>query len=137
MFYESCVSSAHSHFLAYSSFVSLYNIIGIVPTAEFKTLINDSNGTARILLSHFLAFHVLLRPLATHEYGLHRDASPLYDTLESWVYRIHADLDFSLRKYNEWPVSFVRQTSPWSNLNQQLDATCGPTATSSSAMLNR
>jgi hypothetical protein len=75
-------------------------------------MIDTSNGIAQILISHFLASHILLRPIAVEERA-ERDASPLYKVLESWVFRIHAELDPSLQRLHNWPITFVQSNAPW------------------------
>lgn len=76
--------------------------------ADFQRMVDRSNGVSQLLLSHFMASHVLLHHLAIYE-GQQREneSVPLYRVFKGWMRGIKEGLKPSLRKYNAWPFSFV------------------------------
>ncbi|TID17465.1 hypothetical protein E6O75_ATG08211 [Venturia nashicola] len=93
---------------AYKSFVELHNIVGVISHGDFQRMIDRSNGVSQLLLSHFMASHVLIHHLTIYE-GLTREheSVPIYRVFKGWMRGIGEGLKPSLRKYNAWPFSFV------------------------------
>jgi hypothetical protein len=86
--------------------MELYNIVGMVPHADFQRIIDPENQVSQLLLSHFLAAHVLLREVTIHE-NLKEDAVPMYKVFQGWMMQIQATLSPSFKKFNEWPFTYV------------------------------
>jgi hypothetical protein len=100
---------------AYKSFVLLYNIVGTISHNDFQMLIDTYNPLSQLLLSHFLAAHILLRHISVYEMVDSRteaDQSPLYQIMLGWMHKIDAALPTEYRKYNKWPRSFVLEFGP-------------------------
>lgn len=90
------------------AFMELYNVVGLVPHADFQRLIDRNNGVSQLLLSHFMAAHVLLYHLTIAKVNTRENETiPLYKVFKGWMKGIKDGLEPSLRKYNEWPFGFV------------------------------
>ncbi|RDI89915.1 hypothetical protein Vi05172_g159 [Venturia inaequalis] len=93
---------------AYRSFVELYGIIGVMSHADFQRLVDQSNGVSQLLLSHFMASHVLLHHLDIFSTQQRENESvPFYRVFKGWMRGIKESLQHPMRKYNAWPFSFV------------------------------
>jgi hypothetical protein len=102
-------------FVAYESFVNLYNIVGTMSHEDFQKLVDTSEPVSQLLLSHFLSAHILLRHVSVHEMTTFRsfnDPSPMYNVMVSWMHYIDGNLPPAYRRYNDWPRSYVLEWSP-------------------------
>ena len=100
---------------AYESFVKLYNIVGTISHDEFQKLVDIGNTVSQLLLSHFLAAHILLRHVSVHEMTTFRslnDPTPMYNVMISWMQNIDNNLPASHLRYNDWPRRYVSEWSP-------------------------
>lgn len=100
---------------AYVAFVKLYNIVGSISTEDFQKLVNPSYPVSQLLLSHFLAAHILLRHVSIHEMMSSRamnDPNPMYNVMLSWMATIDNNLPHEYQKFNDWPRSYVSEWSP-------------------------
>ena len=101
--------------IAYESFVKLYNIVGSISHEDFQNLIDTSNPASQLLLSHFLAAHILLRHVSFQEMTTVRsfnDPFPMYHVMMSWMQHIDSNLPPSYLKYNNWPRTYVCNWTP-------------------------
>ncbi|KAF2436700.1 hypothetical protein EJ08DRAFT_578369 [Tothia fuscella] len=96
---------------AYACFVQVYNFVGNITHSQFQSFIQPTNSCAQLLLSHFIASHVLLRNVITFE-SMERDTSAMYAILVGWCKSIDDGLDPFLRKFNRWPVEYVMEVAP-------------------------
>jgi len=114
------IANAHtSPRAAYASFISSYNFVGLISHSDFQQFIDPTNKTMQLLLSHFLASHVLLRHISIYE-NLSRNAIPMYRVLSNWCEKINNGLDPPLRKFGQWPMSFVLRTDIFAEPPQQV-----------------
>jgi hypothetical protein len=101
--------------VAYESFVKLYNIVGTISHEDFQDLVDTSKPVSQLLLSHFLAAHILLRHVSVHEMQSKRaqsDPNPMYQVMMSWMRNIDSNLPLQYLRYNSWPRAYVCEWSP-------------------------
>src|ERR1700742_471161 len=106
------MSLQYSQISAYKSFVELYNLVGTITHNDFQRILDRTNPISLLLLSHYLAAHVLLRHISIYEVHDSRQRSdfvPLYRILLGWTDKIDTLLPTRYKPYNEWPRSFVDQ----------------------------
>jgi hypothetical protein len=80
----------------------------MISHTDFQRMVDRTNAVSQLLLSHFMASHVLLHHLTIYE-GQTRanETIPLYRVFKGWMSGIKEGLKPSMRQYNEWPFSFV------------------------------
>jgi hypothetical protein len=82
---------------------------------DFQRLVDTNNPISQLLLSHYLAAHVLLHHISIYEITDSRsrtDPGPLYKIMMGWMHKIDAALPPDYKKYNEWPKSFTSRWAP-------------------------
>jgi hypothetical protein len=96
-----------THCQAYIAMTELYRHFGVMPTKDFNHLVDTSNHVGQILLSHYIAFHVITYPVITYQ-SSHRDLSGLFNNFFTWAKDIHARLPPAFKSLNEWPINCMR-----------------------------
>jgi hypothetical protein len=91
----------------------LYNIFGTMPSDKFTHLVDKSNSIGQILLSYFLAFHVLSYQVISHE-SPHRDIDNRFVFVRflRWATDIHQGLPPGLKFLNQWCYDLIITTLP-------------------------
>jgi hypothetical protein len=91
----------------------LYNVVGIISTESFTQLVDKSNSICQILLSYFLAFHILAYPVILYE-SPHRDIDIafLFIRFLRWATNIHLNLPPGMRFLNNWSYSLIINAVP-------------------------
>jgi hypothetical protein len=84
----------------------MYNIMGILSAEDFHRLVNKSNSIGQILLSHFLAHHIICHPAIIHE-SPNRNLDSLFVRFTGWENDLHSRLSPALKLLNDWPLSFI------------------------------
>jgi hypothetical protein len=91
--------------------IKVYNSIGQISNEDFKQLVDKTNNVSQILLSHFLAFHVITVPVIVHE-DLTRDLTIYYNIYVAWAIVVHSQLPPAFKHLNEWPRAALQTALP-------------------------
>jgi hypothetical protein len=79
---------------------------------DFREFTDPTNDVGRLLQSHLVALHVIMKPiLRIVQYGRRASGSKGDDEQNNacWLKAIHAKIPSSLKPFYEWPISIAEE----------------------------
>ncbi|TVY14238.1 Sterol uptake control protein 2 [Lachnellula arida] len=105
-FHQSLVDTIESLKLSslrsYFKFIMVYQYVIKLDNEDFKLFVDPGNLTAQVLVSHFLATHLIMAPILDREYGQRGRATPIRYHLD-WIDSILDSLPERMTCLMQWP----------------------------------
>ncbi|PQE19778.1 C6 transcription factor protein [Rutstroemia sp. NJR-2017a BVV2] len=104
-----CTSHSNTHSLAaYFRFVEIYLAISKMSNRTFAIFLDDRNKVARILMAHFLAIQILMKPILDRETVWDGSGVSIFRANERWIEAIVRDVGDRFGSLLDWPRTTVK-----------------------------
>ncbi|PQE28863.1 C6 transcription factor protein [Rutstroemia sp. NJR-2017a BBW] len=104
-----CISHSNTHSLvAYFKFVEIYLAISKMSNRTFATFLDYRNKVARILMAHFLAIQILMKPILDRETVWDGSGVSIVRANERWIEAIERDVGDRSGSFLDWPRTTVK-----------------------------